>query len=437
MTEKRKPIKRKGKQPHKKLNMKEKHTKRPKQKVSKTNKTVKSTASFNQMVNQFKANGLTLLKGKKGNGFKLNYKLVLFCLATVLVIVIVGSVFNAPTGIVEYISAKTALSKSGDSFPVSYDFNANGDITYSNGSVFVSTETDLKCYNKTGNLIYSRIHGFAQPIIKTSKVRTLVYGINNSNYKIENAEKEIFSKKTENNASIICADISDCGVYAIATEANEDVAIVSVYDKNGNEIYKYHSANKYVSGVTVSENGNKICIVTLSTDQAEFVSTLSVYDLDSTKVLAQTELKGEVVYSVEYSDSNNICVITDKQYFNLKDEKASNHLTYNPEFLNKFEISDDYILIYNTADSNSQKGNIYVLSKKGKVKAEFEIDGNISDISVSKGRVYTLESKVNEYNFKGKLIKSTEISNGGSKISACPSGVMVLYSSGVDFIKEG
>ena len=77
------------------------------------------------------------------------------------------------------------------------------------------------------------------------------------------------------------------------------------------------------------------------------------------------------------------------------------------------------------------------MSKKGRVKAEFEIDGNISDISVTKGRVYTLESKVNEYNFKGRLIKSTEINNGASKISACPSGVLVLYSSGVDFIKEG
>lgn len=435
MNDKRKPIKRKGKQPHKKLNMKEKHTKRAKPVVAKSDKIIKPNVKIGQIVNQFKANGLTLLNGKKKSNF--NPKLVVVFVAAFLVVYLVFSVLNAPTGIVEYVSSKYALSKSGGSFPVSYDFNSAGDITYSNGSVLVSTETDLKCYNKSGNLIYSRIHGFASPIVKTSKVRTLIYGINNSIYKIENAHEEVLSKKTENNASIICADISDSGVYAIATESNEDVAVVCVYDKNGNEIYKYHSANKYVSGVTVSENGQKICIVTLATKQAEFVSTLSIYDLDKTEVLAETELKGEVVYTVEYTDSNNICVLTDKQYFNLRNNKLSNNLIYSPEFLNKFEINDDYILIYNTADSNSQKGFIYVLNQKGRKKAAFEVEGNVVDVSVSKGRVYTLAEKVNEYNFRGKLIKATEINNGGSKITATPKGVLVLHSSGVDFIKEG
>ena len=48
-----------------------------------------------------------------------------------------------------------------------------------------------------------------------------------------------------------------------------------------------------------------------------------------------------------------------------------------------------------------------------------------------------LGEKVTEYNFKGDKIKSTDINNGAIKICAAPKGVMVLYSSGVDFIKEG
>ena len=111
-------------------------------------------------------------------------------------------------------------------------------------------------------------------------------------------------------------------------------------------------------------------------------------------------------------------------------------MSYNPEFLNKFEISDEYILLFNTADSNSQAGTVYVLSKKGAVKAKFSIEGSVSDISASDGRVYTLGEKVNEYNFDGEIVNSSEINNGAVKIAACPSGVTVLYSSGVDFIKE-
>ncbi len=444
MQEKRRPIKRKGKNPHKKLNMKSKQNSANNMKSSFKRPKARATSeatpkkSLNQRINEFKASGLTLLKGQKDNNdFKINFKFVVCVVAVVIVITIVLLCANAPTGFIEYIETNSALSKRGESFPVSYDYNTGGDVTYSNGSVLVTTGTELKCYNKTGNLIYSRIHGFAEPIIRNSKVRTLIYDVNGSGYKIENAKKEVFSKKTKNSASIICADISECGVYAIATEGTEDVALVTVYNKKGDEIYKYHSANNYVSGVTVSENGDKLCIVSLSTKQAEFVSKISVYDLDSTKIVSEIELKNEVVYFVEYSNSRDVCVITNKQYFNLRNGKTSRNLVYNPEFLNKFEVSDDYILLYNTADANSQSGNVYVLSKSGRVKAEFEIEGNISDISACNGKVYTLSEKVNEYNFRGKLVKSSDINNGATKVSASENGVMILYSSGVDFIKEG
>ena len=443
MKEKRKPIKRKGKMPHKKLNMRDMgrrdniNSSSDEKNSFETKKTYKPKITLNQRVSQFRQNGFTLLKGKKDGSKKIiGFKFILCAVAVIVISAIILTVASAPTGIVEYISTKVSLSKSGESFPVSYDFSTGGDITYSNSSVLVTTENELKCYNRTGNLIYTRNHGLAKPIVKTSQIRTLVYGVNDSHYRIETAEKEVLSKKTDNNAAIIYADISDCGVYATVTESDEDIALVTVYSKDGNEIFKYHSANNYVTGVTVSENGKKICVVSLSTNQAEFVSKLSVFDLNSTNPIYETELKGEVVYTAEYVNSTDICVITDKRYFNLNNDKINETLSYNPEFLNKFEISDEYILLFNTADSNSQAGTVYVLSKKGAVKAQFSIDESISDISAYDNRVYTLGEKVNEYNFDGEIVSSSENNNGAVKIAACPSGVAVLYSSGVDFIKE-
>ncbi|MBQ5590400.1 MAG: hypothetical protein IIU65_01825 [Clostridia bacterium] len=425
MQEKRKPIKRNGKKPSKKLNIKKSRV------YDKDKKT-----SINQVLNDFKASGMTLLKSNNKKRFG-RVKVIVAIAVIIIVSVAVLVTSNAPTGIVEYISSKVAMSKSGESFPVSYDFSNGGNITYSNGSIIVTTENEIKCINKTGNLIYSRSHGFATPIIKTSKIRTLIYGVDDSRYKIETAEKEVFSKKTQDNSTIVTADISNCGVYALVTESDEDISLVTVYDKFGKEIYKYHSANNYVIGVTVSENGKRICVISLSTKQAEFVSKISVFSLNKTEPIFEEELVGEVVLAAEYTNSKNVCVITDKQYFNLKNNKITKNLTYNPEFLNKFEISDDYILLYNTADSNSVSGTVHILSKSGRERAQFTVEGNVSDISACNGSVYTLGEKVTEYNFKGDKIKSTDINNGAIKICAAPKGVMVLYSSGVDFIKEG
>lgn len=427
MDNKRKPIKRRGKTAHKKLNM---------NKASGVENKPKTT--LNQRVNEFKSSGLTLLKGKQSDKKTgISFKLVLITVAVVLISALVLTTASAPTGIVEFIGVKKALSKSGESFPVEYDFSTGGDVVYSNGSVLVVNESDLKCYNRTGNLIYSRIHGFATPIVKTSEVRTLVYGLNDSHYLIETAEKEVLSKNTDNNAPIIAGDISDCGVFALVTEGTEDIALVTVYDKKGNEKYKYHSANNYVTSVTVSENGKQMCVVSLSTKQAEFVSKLSVYDFNSTKPVFETELEDEVVYEAEYSNSKKVAIITDKRFLTLQGKKINKSIKHNPESINKYEISDKYILIYNTADNNSSDGIVRIYSLDGNEKAEFIINGNISDISVYNKRIYTLGEKVTEYDFKGNVVKVTEINNGAVKIAACKKGTVILYSSGVDFIKEG
>ena len=76
-----------------------------------------------------------------------------------------------------------------------------------------------------------------------------------------------------------------------------------------------------------------------------------------------------------------------------------------------------------------------VLNANGKNKAEFEIQGNISDISCYKNKVYTLDENVCCYNFSGEKLEKIEINNGASDIQAFPRGVAVLYSSGIDLVK--
>lgn len=431
MDEKRRAPKRKGKSSYKKLNIKEKR-KQPDTVIN----SQEIKPSVMKRVNDFKASGLTLLKGKKDEKkLKINLKWIISVVVAIVIILSIVIVCNSPTGVVEFISSKIALSKSGGSFPVEDDFSSGRKIYYSNGSLLVITETDLKCYNKTGNAIYTRPHGFSEPVIKTSKIRTLIYGLNDSHYRVETPEEEIISKKTENNMAIVSGDIADNGDYILATEASEDIALVTAFSKDGAETFKYHSVNNYITNVSISEDGNRICIVSLSTKKAEFISKIMVFNIDETKPFYTKELNGEVVYCVEFADKKNLSVLTDKQYMNIDDE-VTNSFKYNPEFLNKFEISDKYIVLYNTADSNSSKGNIYVLSKAGDRKAKFTVDGNISDVSVYKNSIFTLGEKVNEYDFDGKKTKSSKINNGAINISAMPGGLAVLYSSGIDYIKE-
>ena len=386
-----------------------------------------------QKFNEFKARGLTILQGKKKKFLSLRNIIVIVVLVLVISFALIA--LSAPTGIVEYISTKTALMKSGEAFPVTYDFSPAKAINYNSDSVLVATETELKCYNNSGNLIYSRIHGFEKPVIKTSKIRNLIYGLNESFYRIETPRKEVINKKTANNQPVIAGDIADCGVYVLATESDDDIVLVTVYDKNGSEIYKYHSSNNYVTGVTLSENGKKVCIATVTTSKAVFESKVLVFDLKRSEPIYEKKFKDEIIFAVEYSNSSDICVITDKNYRNIDDDEITEEYSYKHKFLNKFEISEDNILLYITADSNSSNGSVVLLSPDGDEEAVFQTEGTFSDISVYDDRIFALGEKVFEYNTEGKKVKTTKIKSGAVAIQAMKKGCAVLYSTGVDLVQ--
>ena len=103
--------------------------------------------------------------------------------------------------------------------------------------------------------------------------------------------------------------------------------------------------------------------------------------------------------------------------------------------MNKYEINNDSIVLYNKPDDNSLSGTVRVFNANGKVKAEFDIQGNISDISCYRNKIYTLAETVSCYNFSGELLNQSEINNGASDIQAFSRGVAVLYSTGIDLIK--
>ena len=433
MNERKRPIKRTSKHSTKQLNIKD--TKKPRAKRKTSKQTSAHTKLSLEKFQEFRVKGLTLLKGKAGDKKTMMVRYASIAVAVLIIIGIVTAFALSPTGIVENIKYKYTLSKTGSGFPIESEIGTAKSLDYSNGCLLVTNESEIRCFNNNGAQIYSRIHGFTNPVVKTSKIRTLTYGINATRYIIHTPQEEVINKSTSDGYGIITADISNSGVYAIATTGSQEVSLVTVYDKDAKEIYKFHSSNNHVLNVSVSENGKRMCVVTVTTRQAHIVSKISIFDFDSVEPIFEQELNDEVVYVAEYMSSNALSIVTNKSYICIKGKKIHNKIDYEANSLNKYEINHDSIVLYNKPDDNSLSGTVRVLNANGKNKAEFEIQGNISDISCYKNKVYTLDENVCCYNFSGEKLEKIEINNGASDIQAFPRGVAVLYSSGIDLVK--
>lgn len=433
MNERKRPIKRTSKHSTKQLNIKDTKKPRAKKKTSKQT-SAQSQQAFEKFL-EFRAKGLTLLKGKAGDKKGFTFKHWSLVLAVVIIIGIITAFAVSPTGIVEHIKYKFALAKTGPGFPITSDITAVKSIDYSNGCLLVINESEIRCFNDNGAQIYSRIHGFTNPVVKTSKIRTLTYGLNASRYIIHTPQEEIINKSTPNGYGIVAADISDSGVYAIATTASQEVSLVTVYDKDGKEIYKFHSSSNHVIDVSVSENGKRMCVVTITTKQAQIVSKIMIFDFDSVDPIFEKELKDEAVYASEYMGKSDLSIITNKSYLCIDGEEVDSQIKYELNSLKDYEINSDSIVLYNKPDDNSLTGTARVINTSGEVKAQFDIQGNVFDISCHNNRLYILEESVCEYDYSGKLLNKSKINNGAVDIEAFGRGVAILYPTGIDLIK--
>lgn len=353
------------------------------------------------------------------------------CLGVGIVLVIgITAALNllSPTGITEWIQTKIALIEGGNGFPVSVSDAITQNLYQDDGRLLLLTETDLKCYNTSGNLIYSRIHGYANPVVRTSAMRTLLFDRSGSQYKIENPSKTIYSGDIEE--TIITGDIGDSGYYALATEAEDDVAQVTVYNRNNESVYRYYSSDQYVSGVSISDNGKYLAVAVVSTENAMLSSKLMLFDLSETEPVVQRTFSDEMIYLCEFS-GNNVGVLTNKRYCNINPKDEYNEYAFGGKLLNKYAMSDGNALLCLAADSNAAENTVILLDSSAQVKKQFSVQYEIYDIYHAGALTYVLSDQLYVYGADGTMQTTITVESGALAVCSAGKKAVVLYSTGM------
>lgn len=387
----------------------------------------KAKPLITQTNSEAKKLGLEVIQGGKSKKSTIIKGFFYFILLFVLLFaVILNSV--APTGIVEWINVKRAVSQSGDGFPISFSDSSASKLHYDNNQLYILTESVLLGYNNKGNRIYSRLHGFANPVIKSSAIRTLIFDRAGNQYRIENADDTVIMKSLDN--KIINGYICDNGYYAIATESDSDVAVVTVYNKNHKPVYKYYSANNYVSSVALSANGKFLSVITINTKNTKFVSKVEIYDINKTDAIFAKELDDEFIYTADFVTQKSVALVTDKRWLCVSASGKINELKFGTETLVKYEIAPNKkTLICLSSDTNANSSSVKIVNADGSIYGSFNVDTDISGISMYNSRVYIMSSKLFTYTNNGKLLKSDEIDTGAVDVKAMKNQAVILYST--------
>ena len=348
------------------------------------------------------------------------------------IIVLSGVIFCAtrPTGIGEWLKTAFTSGENAHGYPVGFGDSISDSMYVANGRLYILSESDIRCYDASGGTLFSRVLGFSNAAMRTSAMRTLTFDRGGTQYRIDSVADEIVSKSSDN--KLIDCDIADNGNYALGTLSENEAGTVTVYNNRNEEIYKFHSADSQILHVVISRDGKNIGVCSVSIENSQAVSTVSMYSVNSEKAVRVEKLAGQTVYAMRFANNGKICVITDKNWIAISKDDVKK-IGFESKSPMKYQFTDNgNTLISLAGASNSAENNIIVLKPNGERAAEFKVNSTVDSVCADSNKIYVLSSTLDVYSYEGEKLGSNEIEPGAKCVRAAFGKAAVLYSAGVE-----
>lgn len=333
---------------------------------------------------------------KKQNRKKLLKRLLIF-LAIAVIALFGFSVYRSYTE--EGTFDLFDLFHTSSSFPVRLSGNTVVESRMMGNTIVLLTDRDCAFYTKRGSEIQKQSHGFADPNLKTSSKRALLYDLDGTKFMTASKTGVMLEKELSNR--IVFGEIAENGTIAMVTHDDHYACRLTVYNETGEEIFKWYSAEQLITAVDFTDHGSGCVVASINTSGG--LMQTSVYGLDFSKQdpLFSTDLENCMAVSIQQKSNGNLQLVTDRSMITLKEngELVSTY-SFQKDLKNYSGQLDGYTVLLLGEDVKSQQTAV-VLDANGEQVSQVELQERVRKLDAKDGNLYFLTSdKILVYDLK-------------------------------------
>ena len=229
-------------------------------------------------------------------------------------------------------------------------------------------------------------------------------------------------------------DINDEGTAAVLAGENGYKGSVSVYNADGDGIYRVYVGSGYPLDAAVSPDSRSVAILSLTAEG----SAVSVYRLDSEKVAAEYLEEGCSCFDLQYlSDGRLLLVAADRAVFLKDDGKLLGRWEFGGEYLKDYSAGDGFVCFLLGRYQAGSVGRAVLLDTSGNVTAERELDGDAEGVSAAgKNLALRFSDRTAVCDLGLNELGSRESNAGVRAVMMRPNGGALIISGGKAAIFE-
>lgn len=253
--------------------------------------------------------------------------------------------------------------------------------------VIVANGGNISYYNSKAEVLWERNAFDGSPIIDVCGRYALVSYTGTPNALLFTGSNAI---PVTVNGKIVTACVNENGYFALVmTEEGYKNQIV-VFDNKANVIYRWHSAENYVTSVAISPDNKSMTASTVGFANNGFTGTVLIFDFAQDKPNTGQQENDNLIMDIEYVSDKRIAVIGDQTttYYKTNGKKIAD-IDYQGKKLTTFDVCDDghTILCFAKDDSVMSNSDVYSYTSKGKQIGHYETNGRALSISSSDGHI--------------------------------------------------
>ena len=175
----------------------------------------------------------------------------------------------------EESSYSDTTGKQGE-FPIKIEGGMGYQLLPMDSALALLDDSKLHIYNLDGKLMNESMHTYANPILRVSPSKALVYDVGGKYFRLESRYKTIYEKEADD--VIYLAEISDKDYVGVVTRSDKYLSTLRIYDEQNENIFSYFSYDGRITNIAFNKDSTGAVISVLTAKDGEMLSTLVRFD---------------------------------------------------------------------------------------------------------------------------------------------------------------
>lgn len=316
----------------------------------------------------------------------------------------------------------------GGNYPIDISKKTNTTIGRIQKNWTLFADTTFYVYTPSGDIVYSEQAPYTNPVVEESDKRTLIYDQGGYSFIVAGPKDKIYSKRLSD--QILLGAVGSDGSVAIVTANEKYASYLTVFDKNGSEIYHWADGTM-ITAIAVNDSGSGCLISSSYARGGTYRTVVTQLSFNSTDVVMQTAPIETLGFAVDYCNDGIWLVGKDSLYRLSEDGQTS--LSYKYSFdLMDFSLSGRLAALAFKSVGNSGS-NIAIIRSDAEDIYETSEDMSVNDIYASDAAVYLcFDSRIDALDRTGSLLATAPLDTVYREFAVLDSDIYLLGYHSVD-----